>query len=252
MDRAAPTAGPDRFWVRARAVVVGSVAFGTGVASHVAGGGLLPGPVAMTLLLVASILAAGRFLLVRAGAPRLVLLVVLGQTLAHAALSGLAGHRGDPATPAAVPEPVAAPEPVATAGRRTGNLFDHYESIVPTVQGSPAGPGVPGDWLTHQVEHFVAQGPAMVLAHLAGAVALGLFLAVGEHSLWRLLLLVAARRVVAAADGRALAVAAEVLAGQSRRRGPALVLGRTHLSTGPQRLDGDQVTRRGPPFVLAA
>lgn len=254
MDRAALTVGPDRFLVWGRAVVVGTVALATGVVSHVAGGGLLPGPVALVCLLVVSVVLAARFLLVRTGATRLVLLVVAGQTLAHGALSTLAGHRGESgssgASSAAAPSGTSAtPDLPVSSGRRTGNLHDHYEAATPVTS---AEPGVPGGWLTHQAEHLVEQGPLMVLTHLVGAALLGLFLAVGERSLWRLLLLVAARQVVALTAGRALATAHEVRAGQLRLPGPAVVLGRTRLEGGSRRLERDPPTRRGPPFALAA
>src|SRR5690606_34237617 len=83
-----------------------------------------------------------------------------------------------------------APTPLATGSStaRPERFHDQYDALVDTM---PAGRG--NDWLAHQIDHFTAQGPGMIAAHTGGAVVLGLFLAVGENALWRLLLLVAAR-----------------------------------------------------------
>lgn len=233
------TVVPTPVAVWARAGVLGTVAMATGTASHVLGQGHLPGPVALTVLLAVCVVAAALFLRVRATPGRLVLLVVAGQTAVHGALSSLAGHRGDPA-PAAVPAPAA---PLGEG--RPSRFFDHYEAVAAS---SAAQPG--SDWLAHQVEHLTAQGPAMVLAHLGGAVALGLFLAVGESALWSLVALAVARAQVRAR--------ACVHAGVARgvRRGVALrasLLGVPVLpSLRPTLLDRRPPRRRGPPFVLAA
>lgn len=259
MDGVPLLAVPDRLLVWGRAGVLGTVALGTGVVSHVAGGGRLPGFPGLVLLLAVSVLVAARFLMTRASTSRLVLLVVAGQTLTHAALSGLAGHRGASAGTTAhlhgtgaAATTTGAPDPSALLADppRTGNLYDHY---VAAVQTSAAGHGTapaPGGWLTHQVEHLVEQGPLMVLAHLCGAVALGLFLSVGERSLWHLLLLVGARRAVGLAADRVLRQAAAVASGL--RVPTAAPHDRLLPLSGSQVLATDARRLRAPPLLLAA
>jgi hypothetical protein len=244
MHRHPTTATPSAHLLWGRALILGAVALASGVLSHLAGGGRLPGAVSMTVLLLASVALASRFLRCRAGSWRLVLLVVAGQTLVHGLLSGLAGHRGSAtevtrAVPAVVPVPV----PVET-GRRTGTLYDVYAAGVPTPQTGDGG------WLAHQVDHLTAQGPAMVLAHVGGAVALGLFLGVGESALWALLLLMPSRHDVARAAWRQVLVAADVRRGvmlsRLRIRAPRVQVRTSQL------FDRAVVRRRGPPALLAA
>ncbi len=231
-----------------RASVLGVAALGSGVLSHVAGGGRLPSAVVLALLLVGSVLAASRLVRVRRTPAGLVLLVLAGQTAGHALLSGLAGHRGDAASAsAAVPVTV----PVAPApAERTGNLLDLYAATYAPPPGAGEASALPLGWLRHQVDHLVAQGPGMVLAHLAGAVALGLFLAVGEGALWRLLLLGAARARVALAAWRLVLVADGVRRGVGRTgarlrpRAPQVRDSQVLARGGPR--------RRGPPLLLAA
>lgn len=223
-----------------RASVLGAVAMATGTASHVLGQGHLPGPVALTSVLAACVVAAALFLRVRATAVRLVLLVVAGQTLVHGALSSLAGHRGDEA-------PVAALAPTApVGGARPSRFFDHYEAVAAATAGGPPR----SDWLAHQVDHLTAQGPAMVLAHVGGAVVLGLFLAVGESALWSLLALAVARALVRTRALTQAAVARGVRRGVALRAG---LLGTPALPPlRPALLDRRPERHRGPPFVLAA
>ncbi|WP_101525076.1 hypothetical protein [Nocardioides houyundeii] len=89
----------------------------------------------------------------------------------------------------------------------------------------------------------------MVVAHLAGAVVLGLFLSVGESALWALLLLVTARGDVARASGRRRLAAAQMRLGIARCAGrlrwPDVAV-RTS-----QRRDRAVLRRRGPPVLLA-
>lgn len=235
------TAVPTPVVVWGRAAVVGAAAMATGTASHVLGQGHLPGPLALTVVLLACVVAAALFLRVRATAVRLVVLVVAGQTFVHGALSSLAGHRGDP-LPAAAPASPVLPE----AGARPSRFFDHYEAAA---QASVVS-GPRSDWLAHQVEHLTEQGPLMVATHLLGAVALGLFLAVGESALWSLLLLGLTRAVLRA---RFLALA---LVSAGVRRGVAVRAGLLGAPTlpalRPALLDRRPERHRGPPFVLAA
>lgn len=237
--------------LRARAGVLGTAALAAGVVSHVAGGGRLPGLLVLALLLAVSVFASGLLLRVRATPGRLVAMVVGGQTLVHVALSVVAGHRDGAARAAQSGVPDIDPVLTAMPGARTGSLRDFYAASVPP----PPAPGAPSSdgWLTslvaHQVDHLVAQGALMVLAHLAGAVALGLFLAVGETALWRLVHLVAARALVVRARWRLLLSGYAARSGAVVRRIPAM----SGLPLrGPRRLDHPTVQHRGPPHLLAA
>lgn len=249
MDGVVILPGTGRLLVWGRAGVLGTAALATGAVSHVAGGGRLPGSLALLALLAVSVLAAARFLLTRASAGRLVLLVLAGQTLVHAALSALAGHHGQHPAGVGVTPPAAGPT----------NLYDHYATTVPTAppRALSTSPEVVGEqsrvadgWVAHQVDHFVQQGPAMVLAHLVGAVVLGLFLAVGEQSLWRLIALGVSRRLVCLAADRIVRQTVGVAPGLGIRTVPAP--DRLAALADSQVLGHDVDRRRGPPFLLAA
>lgn len=232
------TVDPTPLMVWGRAAVLGAVALGAGAASHVIGDGRLPGPMAMAFLLLACTGLSALFLRGRAGVVRLVLLVVAGQTFVHSALSVLAGHTGDAA-------PLRAVAPVPDGARPT-RFFDQYDALV-AANPAPAGGS---DWLAHQVEHVTDQGPAMLLAHVAGAAVLGLFLAVGESALWRLLLLGAARARVEVRRWQLAAATLGVRLGVATRRA-ALGAPIVPVLT-PALLDRRPERHRGPPFVLAA
>lgn len=228
----APRPGPAL--VLGRAAVLGAIGFGSGVVSHLAGGGRLPGTVALGLLLLVSVLASTTLLRTWASARRLVLAVVLAQGAWHLVLSLLAGHEGDPRAAATSSGPLVT---TALDGRRTGSLHDMYAASAPSPQAPSTGSGE--GLIAHQVAHLTEQGPLMVLTHLLGAVVLGLVLARGEATL-RILVGLLEGAVVAVLDagriaacswhtGRSAAVATSVVtvhrAGRlalvsKRRRGP--------------------------------
>ncbi|MQW77883.1 hypothetical protein GHK92_18585 [Nocardioides sp. dk4132] len=243
-----------------RAVVLAVAALGAGVVSHVAADGSLPGPLALLVLLGLTSVVAVPFLRARASTGRLVLLVVGGQALTHAALSALAGHAGDRAgsTLAAPAAPGGALlEITDSSGRRTGSLLDQYAAASDAAPAGAASDPLTGlvtgllDLARHQLAHLTEQGPAMLLTHTLGAVALGLWLAVGERALWHLLHLGAARLASAARAhlvlrGALAAVRDTLSAG---RPCPPVVAGwRPPLD----QVLGHQVARRGPPRLLPA
>lgn len=245
-----------------RAAVLGPVVLVSGSLSHVAADGRLPSAVPMVLVLAACTVLSAFFLRSRASALRLVALVVGGQAATHLLLSVTAGHHG--AASGASGASGASPAPGSSAGpalqvvaddggRRVGSLADHFDAA--SAAGGRAGEAVTAGPLAqasaHLVEHTLAQGPLMLLAHTLGAVVLGLWLAVGESALWHLLVLASVRARVAAILSLALLpLRASALGGlDASRRLPVpppllLPLERTL----PHRL----VTRRGPPFLLAA
>jgi hypothetical protein len=221
----------------------------SGAVSHVAAGGLLPHPVVLLLMVGGFTAMSARFLLGPASTARIVTLVVVGQGLAHTALSALAGHRGD-ATTALPPAPshVVASLPVGADGDRVGSLLDAYHSATPAA-AAHGGPSLPTTWVGHLVGHLSEQGPLMLAAHVAGAVALGLWLAVGERALWALLDLAAARVVVAGALLRAVRAVVVVLCRVTRVCFPA----RRSTGFAPNpRVGRPALTHRGPPLLLAS
>lgn len=235
-----------------RALVLAAAVLGVGSASHALADGLLPGPAAMLVLLALATLAVAPFLrpTAAAGPVRLVVLTVGGQALVHLALSTTAGHRGAPGAAAPVPVAPASPLRAHTVdGRRVGSLLD--QSLPPVGPGGDAGEGA----LAHLVEHAVATGPWMLLAHTAAAVAVGLWLALGERALWDLLVVLAlrARRAcVAAALPARLRTACAVLSSLPE----AGLLRPLVLPPRPVRPAGRHhpraVARRGPPLLLGS
>ncbi len=90
----------------------------------------------------------------------------------------------------------------------------------------------------------------MLLAHVAGAVVLGLWLSMGESALWSLLHLAATRAVVALAAAEVLTALRATARGAMTVR---LVVGLPSLGFVPlPRLDRPGVSHRGPPALLAA
>lgn len=242
-----------------RAAVLGPVVLVSGAVSHVAADGRLPSAVPMVLVLAACTLLSAFFLRSRASALRLVALLVGGQAATHLLLSVTAGHHGAGSGASGV-GPVsgssAGPALQVVAddgGRRVGSLADHFDAA--SAAGGRAGEAVTAgpfaQAATHLVEHTLAQGPLMLLAHTLGAVALGLWLAVGESALWHLLVLASVRaRVAATLPLALLPLHASALGGlDAARRLPVPPLLLLPLE---RTLPHPLVTRRGPPFLLAA
>jgi hypothetical protein len=168
-------------------------------------------------------------------------LVVGGQGFVHTGLAAMAGHRGDPVSspgPSA-PAPVV-PRPVP----RTGSYFDQWAQAHPTGEARPVVPG----WLVHAVAD-IAEHPAMALAHVLAAIAVGAWLAVGERALFGLLALTAAAALLLV---RRLSAALEI----GPVAAPPAPLRRT--SYPPARMPCRDVwsrgrpVRRGPPLLLTA
>ena len=194
------TAGGALVWLRALALA--TVALVAGSVAHAGAHGVLPPPLVLVALLAVGTTGAAPLLRGPAGTGRVVLLLVLGQAAVHAALTALGGHRDD----------------------------------VPLTH--PAhGPAL---WVARLAEDLTADHALMALAHAAAATVVGLWLAHGERTVWRLLALA----------GRALAPAVRLPA-RPVLRPPRVV------PLGPDRLPRltpvptSSVARRGPPRVLA-
>jgi hypothetical protein len=230
-----PTAKGVLLW--SRAALVAFVALVTGAVGHVSADGLLPSPLVLAGVFTLSVPFCAAQLVRPAGMPRLVLLLSAGQTAVHVVLTLTAGHRGDAVTVTGR-RSVEAVLPVQD-GRRVGSLLDGYESAT---HGGPAvEPALPVGSLLGEL---AAHAP-MMAAHLAAAALVGIWLALGERSLWALLAL--AERVVVG----------PVLVAVAWLGMPPLVV------TAPRPADVPRVrpthpllaptlSRRGPPALLAA
>ena len=224
----------------ARAGIVGSLAFTLGVLGHVSADGLLPGPGLLAALAGLSVVLSGPMLARPAGRTRLVLMLVGGQTMIHAALTVTAGHAGD-AAGGRVPH-VAGGDPFGplpvVGGHRVGSLQDAFSVGSPTESGSALAPTLP---IGHLVNDLSAHAPMMV-AHVVAAALVGLWLAHGERSLWTLVSLAGRRLVLAAVLPAPVAPRHVSLRSYLRIQAPA----------GPRSVWLTRTdTRRGPPLLAA-
>lgn len=220
----------------ARAAVLAAVVLGFGSVAHVTADGHLPGLPGMSAVGLLCLVACFLLLARPASALRIVALTVAGQASVHVLLTMVAGHG-----PAAAPRPTArlSVVPSVPEGRRTGSLQDFYASALP----APSGHGGT-DPIGHLLADFTAANAPMMTAHLAAAVVVGLWLALGERALWTLVALAAG-----ALTGRlALLVAGVVV---PRVRSGLAAPARTVPLPTPLRV-ARPVVRRGPPALLAA
>jgi hypothetical protein len=187
----------------ARAVVLAGVAVILGIAGHVSAQGLLPGPTGLAVLggvaVVMALPVVGR----RIGPFAMLVHVVAGQTVVHVALTATAGHRGGAVAPTQPGPEVSHPAaslPVVD-GQRVGSLRDAYHSGADGAVSAAAAPSP----LAHLVDDLTAHAPMMV-AHLAAAALVALWLSHGERLLWDLVALLG-RRLVGALTVPAASVA---------------------------------------------
>lgn len=144
-----------------RALLLAAVVVAAGSVAHASAGGRMPDWA--SLLTLYAVVAAGCAVVLggEASARRLVVLTVGGQLVVHGVLSGLAGHTAMTA---------------ASHGPHGGT----------THPGAATGSSLPvPDWLGHGVQDVLHQ-PLMAVLHVVAATAVGLWLAVGERSLWSL------------------------------------------------------------------
>lgn len=253
-------ATPVLLWSRAALLAV--VVLAVSVIGHVSADGLLPGPLALLTLAVATTAVSARFLTRQASTPRLVALLVGGQVVIHGVLTLLAGHASG-AVPGAGSASAGAAASVAGGsgfvfdGRqaeRTGSYFDQVAAMQPAaVPTAPSGSAADhGSALSHLVEHLGTQSLAMMLAHLAVVALLGVWLAVGERALWTVLTLTTTRLLDLVGSLRSLLTGrrAAVLLERVRRAPSLATTGRCVVPL-PQLLH-HVVAHRGPPALLAA
>ena len=174
-----------------RAVLLATMALAAGVAAHLGADGLMPARRDLVILFLVCATAGAFFLGRPASRLRVVLLLVAGQTFIHGGLTALAGHRGDPPL---VRVPAAAPvvpdfRTASGAGGRVGSLLDQFYAGQPGLAtGERVQLAVP-----HPVQHLLADltgaHALMAVGHLAAAVVVGLWLAMGERALWTVLTL---------------------------------------------------------------
>ncbi len=218
-----------------RAVGVGVVTFGFGVVGHVTADGLLPGPGLLGALLAMAVVLSAPMLARPATRLRLVAMLVGGQTVVHLVLTVTAGHRGDAgASTATGPAPPGLPSLPTVDGHRVGSLQDAYHGA--TGQAGALAPSLP---LGHLIGDLQAHAP-MMAAHLAAAIAVGLWLGYGERCLWTVLALTG-DRVLMATWALVPAPAAPVLhRAAAARRAP---------DVRASRWQARPHSRRGPPVV---
>lgn len=219
----------------ARALLVGSLVVLLGTAGHVSAGGLLPAPWMVTALVALTVLGCAPACTRQVSTARSALLLVSGQAAVHVVLSSTGGHVGDP-TRAITATPSVGSLPTVD-GRRLGSLHDAY-TAAETAGGLQAALPV-----QHLVSDVAAHGP-MMLAHLAAAALVGLWLAAGERAAWSVVRLTAHR------VGVVMGLAGLVPVTPTRRT--TVPAGWSPLAPTPRVpwRDG-RLPRRGPPAAVA-
>ena len=171
-------------WVRA--LFAGSFAFFLGTAGHVMADGLLPGHGVPRGAVRRSPSSLSVPMLARpASRLRLLALLVGGQTFIHLCLTLTAGHLGDPKAPAAAaPHDAGFTQLPVVDGHRVGSFQDAFVGTNAQPATTPTLP------IHHLVADLSAHAPMMV-AHLAAAALVALWLAYGERCLFSVLALTA-------------------------------------------------------------
>lgn len=200
MVRVTETAGAALVWLRA--LVLSAVAIVAGSVAHVGGHGALPVPGVLVALLVLGTTGLAPLLRRPASTARVVLLLVVGQAAVHAALTALGGHHDD--------EPLAHP-----------------------LHG-------PALWVAHLAEDLTPEHALMAGAHAVAAAVVGLWLAHGERTVWRLVAL-AGRVLVPVVRTPLLPVAGP----------PRVVPVAPVLLPRAVRVASSSIARRGPPRAHA-
>lgn len=205
----------------ARAALLGSVACLLGVAGHVVADGELPGPAWLVLLLAVSVSLSAPLLARPASMLRVVAMLVAGQGLVQVFLLVTAGPGGD-------------------AGQRAGSLQTHVDA---GMAGGPNGPALDAARVAGDVSGHLP----MLAAHLLVAVAVGVWLALGERALWTLVALASAALVRPLLLAWALVHAGAVVPVRDLVTLPAVP-----PAARSSQCIARSVVRRGPPLLAAA
>lgn len=197
-----------------------------GLAAHVAAGGVAPSASSVLMLLAATAVLVAPMLGMPASTHRVVGLVMAGQCLVHLALPFL--------SPSARTAPHGAPMLMPSG------LSNGHGSMTAAVMDHVAVP--------HHDAVLVLMNEAdlaMLVGHLAAAVAVGLWLAAGERAAWSILALTG--RSVADSLRALLQPTTVRLAFAGSTRPKAMPGWLTSVPLGASVWDGYAVSRRGPP-----
>lgn len=222
-----PTATTAERW--SRATLTGLAITGLGTTAHASAGGLLPGPAGMAFLGICCVALALPAMRREVTTGRLLVLLVGGQTAVHALLSAMAGHQGQAAV-RTVYRPGEAP--FAAAGLHPGSF--------PTSEAAP--PALPS-WIVHAVSDLIHQ-PLMAASHLAAAVAVALWLRLGEQALWSLI------RLGSSSIARILTAAADLGTSSTGPANLPVFVDRHQIIRPREALWDGRPARRGPPTPL--
>ena len=151
-----------------RVLTLPSVLFTSGLAGHMAGDGATPPGWVLFALFMLTVVAVAPFAGASLSPARVVALLIGAQGVLHAALQLLGG------TFMATTMPGAGIGPATGSAPASSHLMMHHSA------GASHGPVMP----LMSGGHLV-----MLVAHLAAAVVVGVWLAAGERALWRLLAL---------------------------------------------------------------
>ena len=214
-----------------RALILASVLFSTGLAGHASAGGVTPAGSALIPLFTLTVLFVAPFVGAPIGPARAVALLIGGQGVLHGALQLLGGSN------------MAAATAMCGADTRVAAMRSGTSSHLMTHAGGHAS----HDCATSLIAggHLV-----MLLAHLAAAVVVGVWLAAGERALWTVLTFTA-RRVIdgwrtataVARDGIGAAVVSPSVSQPDG--GPSRVVHRSVWAS-------SVAARRGPPVTALA
>lgn len=169
--RTAAAPRPGAVLILIRAGLLGSATLAVASWAHASADGNLPGPAGMFWIWLVTTLVVAPLLSKQASMKRIVALLCLGQTGLHLLLSMVAGHGSH-----LVPQP-------ASAYYASNSMLDPHGPSA-AVLGDSSAVAIT-DLLAGLIsEVTTVDGLMMTIAHLAGAAAVGVWLATGERVLW--------------------------------------------------------------------
>jgi hypothetical protein len=212
-------------WVRA--LTLASVMLASGLAGHLAAGGVAPATSLLLPVFVLLTAAIAPLLGAPASTPRVLVLLTAGQGLLHVVLQVLGGTTTEVAGHSML-------VPAGPGDAVTAHLLTH-SAATPT-----------GSWIALLGGSHLG----MLVAHAAAASVLGVWLAAGERAAWTVVAVAALPVVDAWIRLRELARAAAVAWAVPRQM--ALPRWSYEVAVRPSTWAGRGVSRRGPPRLQAA